>query len=168
MFYSFSCAHEKNVYSSVVGQDTQHLSGLVSVQCWWNLLFICQSCLIVLSIIGSGYQSLQLIVDFSVWAFFKGCRCQWMRVVDLMLHTINIFDIDCEWSCSVVSNSLWPCGLQPARLHHPWDFPGSNTRVGWHFLLQGIFPTQGSNSGFPHCRPNLYHLSHQENCLYWS
>ena len=42
----------------------------------------------------------------------------------------------------------------------PWDFPGRNTRVGCHFLLQGIFPTQGSNSGLPHCRQMLYHLSH--------
>ena len=28
-------------------------------------------------------------------------------------------------------------------------------------LLQGIFPTQGSNSGLPHCRQIRYHLSHQ-------
>ena len=33
---------------------------------------------------------------------------------------------------------------------------------GLHFLLQGIFPTQGSNPGFPHCRQVLYRLSHQE------
>ena len=31
------------------------------------------------------------------------------------------------------------------------------------FLLQGIFPTQGSNPGLPHCRQPLYHLSHQGN-----
>ena len=30
-----------------------------------------------------------------------------------------------------------------------------------HFLLQGIFPTQGLNLGLPHCRQMLYHLSHQ-------
>ena len=30
------------------------------------------------------------------------------------------------------------------RLHCPWDFPGKNTRVGCHFLLQGSL-TQGSN-----------------------
>ena len=46
---------------------------------------------------------------------------------------------------SVVSDSLWPCGLQPARLLCPWDSPGKNTGVGSHFLLQRIFPTQGSN-----------------------
>ena len=33
--------------------------------------------------------------------------------------------------------------------------------VGCHFLLQGIFLTQGSNLGLPHCRQILYHLSHQ-------
>ena len=33
----------------------------------------------------------------------------------------------------------------PARLFCPWDFPGKNTGVGCHFLLQGIFSTQGSN-----------------------
>ena len=36
-----------------------------------------------------------------------------------------------------------------------------NTRVGCHFLLQGIFLTQGSNPGLPHCRWILYRLSHQ-------
>ena len=38
-------------------------------------------------------------------------------------------------SCSVVSDSLWPHGLQPTRLLRPWDFPGKGTRVGYHCLL---------------------------------
>ena len=37
------------------------------------------------------------------------------------------------------------------------DSPGKNTGVGCHALLQGIFPTQGSNPGLPHCRLILYH-----------
>ena len=44
----------------------------------------------------------------------------------------------------------------------PWVFPGKNTGVVCHFLLQGIFPTQGSNLGLPHCRQTLCHLSHRE------
>ena len=45
-------------------------------------------------------------------------------------------------SHSLVSNSLRPYGLQYASLLLcPWDFPGKNTGVGCHFLLQGIFPT---------------------------
>ena len=41
------------------------------------------------------------------------------------------------------------------------SFPGKNTGVGGHFLLQGIFPTQGLNLGFPHCGQILYQLSHK-------
>ena len=47
------------------------------------------------------------------------------------------------------------------KLLRPWDFQGKSTAVGCHFLLQGIFPTQGSNPGLSHCRQTLYHLSHQ-------
>ena len=47
------------------------------------------------------------------------------------------------------------------KLLRPWDFQGKSTRVGCHFLLQGIFPTQGLNPGLSHCRQTLYHLSHQ-------
>ena len=39
-------------------------------------------------------------------------------------------------SCSIVSNSSQPHGLQPTRLLHPWDFPGKTTGVGCHDLLQ--------------------------------
>ena len=63
-------------------------------------------------------------------------------------------------SHSVVSNSLQPNGLQSTRLLCPWDFQGKNTGVGWHFLLQGIFLTQGSNPGLPHCRQILYRQCH--------
>ena len=45
----------------------------------------------------------------------------------------------------VISNSLWPHGLQLARLLCPWDFSGKNTRVGCHFLFQKIFLTQELN-----------------------
>ena len=66
-----------------------------------------------------------------------------------------------KWSRSVLSDSLQPHGLQPARLLCPWNFPGKDTRVGCHFLLQGMFLTQRLNPGLPHCRQTLYHLSHQ-------
>ena len=42
-----------------------------------------------------------------------------------------------------------------------WNSPGKNTQVDSRFLLQGIFPNQGLNSGLLHCRQILYQLSHQ-------
>jgi len=41
------------------------------------------------------------------------------------------------------------------------DSPGKNTGMGCYALLQGIFPTQGSNPGLLHYRQILYYLSHQ-------
>ena len=56
-------------------------------------------------------------------------------------------------SCSVVSDS-W-------HLYSLWNSSGQNTGVGSLSFLQGIFPTQGSNPGLPHCRWILYQLSHK-------
>ena len=59
-------------------------------------------------------------------------------------------------SHSVLSHSLPPHGL-----YSLWNSPGQITGVGSLSLLQGFFPTQGSNPGLPHCRQILYQLSHQ-------
>ena len=67
----------------------------------------------------------------------------------------------CAWSLSCVQLFCDPmnCNLPGSSVHE--DSPGKNTGVGCHALLQGIFPTQGLNPGFPHCRRILYHLSLQ-------
>ena len=54
------------------------------------------------------------------------------------------------------SNSLWP-----HELYSPWNSPGQINAVGSLSILQGIFPTQGSNPGLLHCRWVLYQLGHQ-------
>ena len=59
------------------------------------------------------------------------------------------------------SHSVMSDSLQSHGLHSPWNSPGQNTGVGSFSLLQGIFPTQGSNLGLPHCRCILYQLSHE-------
>ena len=69
-------------------------------------------------------------------------------------------------SFSVMSHSLRPHGLQPARFLCPWTSPGRNTGAGCHFLLQGIFLIQGLNLCLLclwHCRWLLYHQSYQES-----
>ena len=55
------------------------------------------------------------------------------------------------------------CDPMDCRLLCPLDSPGKNTGVGCHSLLQGIFPTQGSNQRLLiiSCRQILYHLSRQ-------
>ena len=68
---------------------------------------------------------------------------------------LNALFLESE-SRSVMSNSLGPHGL-----HRPWNSPDQNTGLGCCSLLQGIFPTQGSNPGLPHCRQILYQLSHK-------
>ena len=76
-------------------------------------------------------------------------------------HTLfRFFPHICHYSgsegCSVVSDSFQPHGL-----YSPWNSPGQNTGVGSLSLLQGIFPTQGSNPSLSHCRQILYQLSHK-------
>ena len=89
-----------------------------------------------------------------------------MLVPQLDYRTCKESIILCPVQCyamlsdSFVSN-LWPHGLQPTRLLCPWGSSSKNTEVGCHALLQGIFPTQRSNPGLPHCRQILYHVSHQ-------
>ena len=62
-------------------------------------------------------------------------------------------------SSSVMSNSLWHKGL--IRLLCPWSYPGKNTGVCCHSLLQWIFLTQGVNLGILSCRQIIYYLSQQ-------
>ena len=69
--------------------------------------------------------------------------------------------------CSVMSNFLHPFELQPVRFLCPWDSPVKKTGAGCHFLLRGIFPTQGWNPyllSLLHCRWILYLLSHWKSC----
>ena len=72
--------------------------------------------------------------------------------------------------CCLVAKSrltLWDhVNSKPSRLLCPWNFPGKNPGVGCHFLLQGIFPTQGSNPRLLCCKRIPYCLSRQESpCL---
>ena len=56
----------------------------------------------------------------------------------------------------VAQSCLTLCNLtQQTRLLCPWNSPGKNIGVDSHAILQGIFPTQGSNFSLPHCRQIL-------------
>ena len=65
-----------------------------------------------------------------------------------------------EWkSLSRVGLFVTPWTIQ----YSLWNSPGQNPAVGSLSLLQGIFPTQGSNPGLPHYRRILYQLNHKES-----
>ena len=83
--------------------------------------------------------------------------------------------LHCDWRAAPLSTTrgkpVQPWRPSPDKIKIPWtvahqappswDSPGKNIGVGCHSLLQGIFPTHGSNPGPLHCRQILYHLSHQ-------
>ena len=73
-------------------------------------------------------------------------------------------------SHSVMYDSLWLHGLQPARILCPRNFPSKNTGPDCHFLLQRIFTTQESNPHLfflLHCQADSLLLCHLEACNKW-
>ena len=114
----------------------------------------------------SGYAFFHIIISKRVlnlrrekYFFFPG--------KDLVGRKLGLSNERCVLvlSYSVVSNSLRLHGLQPATVLCPLGFSRQEHWVGCHALLQGIFATQGSNPGVPHCRWILYRLSHQGSGL---
>ena len=90
---------------------------------------------------------------------------EWITNKDLLHRTQGVCVCVCARACyllSVVQLFVTPYGLWPARLFCPWN-SSKNTGVGCHFLLQGIFPSQGLNWGPLHGRQILYHLSHKRS-----
>ena len=84
----------------------------------------------------------------------------WMNPGNILTEIIQIQNDKCVL-CLVIPLCLTLCDpmdWSPPGSSVHGDSPGKNNGVGCHALLQGIFPTLGSNSGLPHCRQILYHL----------
>ena len=79
----------------------------------------------------------------------KGGAQQFLLPPSVILIPLHVECGVCVCVCmcvySILSNYLTPHWLHPMRFLYLWDFPGNNTGVGCHFLLQGFFPTQGLN-----------------------
>ena len=93
-----------------------------------------------------------------------------IKIHSLILKTIHTFSPNKYMksesvSFSVVSNSLRPHGLYPARLLCPWDSLGKNTGVDYHSPPQRIFATQGLNPDLLHCKWILHRLTFREALL---
>ena len=80
----------------------------------------------------------------------------------LRLHTAIVPKPPVEVPWGTRANSLWCCRIVYI-LRDPWDFPGNSTGVGCHFLLQGVFATQGSNPHLLHWQVESLPWSHQRS-----
>ena len=118
-----------------------------------SIILVVVTILILLSIFSAP-----ILVFLSFTPSFQSPVC---LIICLCPHLHNLYTFPpilyCRKICavlclvtSVVSSSLQPHGLQPARLPCPWK--GENTGVDCHVLLEGIFPTQRSNPALLHCR----------------
>ena len=72
--------------------------------------------------------------------------------------------------CTVPGVAKSQTGLSEFHFHFSassvhQDSPGKNSGAGSHALFQGIFPTQGLNPGFLHCRKILHQLSYMGSPL---
>ena len=104
--------------------------------------------------IGGYNTSCSLYISFSFSVYLK------LFIVKCLGWGMNSVKTSKSCPCSVGSDSLQPHGLQPTRFLCPCNFSGKNTGVGCHFLLQGIFPTQGSNPHLLHWQVGSLPLSH--------
>ena len=103
-----------------------------------------------LSKTGKGYPLQYSGLENSMNYTVHGVTKSWTQLSD--------FHFLVAQSCLTLCD-LMDCSLPGSSVHG--DSPGKNIGVGCHALLQGIFPTQGSNPGLPHCRQILHCLRHQ-------
>ena len=92
------------------------------------------------NILAIEVPTLDFIECHNLWI-----RYSYVRVTFLCVGCVCVCVCVCASERSVMSDSLRPTGPYPTRFFCPWNFPGRNTGVGCHALLQGIFPTQESN-----------------------
>ena len=102
-----------------------------------------------------NFMLMRLYIKTESGFFYHPSMYCWIHPCTNIVHV-------CILILSVLSNSLQPHGLWPARLFYSWDFSGKNTGVGCHFLLLGIFPTQGLNPHLLHWQAYSLSLSHMK------
>ena len=82
------------------------------------------------------------------------CQCVDSELTNCFKSVLCLVAQSCPTLCD-------PMDCSPPGFSVHENSPGKNSEVGCHALLQGVFPTQGSNPGLLHFRQILYHLSHQ-------
>ena len=131
----------------------------ISATCEAVVMCVCVCVCILLNILFP--YGLSQDIEYSSLCYTVGpCCVSVLYILAFMLYILYMLLL-LLFSCSVVSDSVRPHGLQPTRLLCPRDSPGKSTGVGCHFLLQGIFLTQGWSLPLLHWQMNSLPLSHQ-------
>ena len=96
--------------------------------------------------------------------YINRCMIVWIAMYSFQYTWVSLihFNVCVSYQCMHVCACVH---AQPARLLCPWISKARVLGMGCHFLLQGMFLTQGSNLGLLHCRQTLYWLSHPRNPL---
>ena len=114
--------------------------------------------LVIFKMLNSLFIQKYLLSAYKVLATMCGARA---TVVNTKYKSLLL---GCAMLCLIAQWCPFLCDpmdCSPPCFSVHGDSPGKNSGVGYHALLQGIFPTQGSNPGLAHCRWIFYHLSHQ-------
>ena len=136
---------------------------------WWMQLWFIHFHSCMLCIVWFCHNAFMVLwLPFECFCFFPirnkpsmnnfSCLC-------VLVHTFKNYSTYLE--LEFLHRRIWKwkslsrVGLFVTPWTSPWNSPGQNTGVGSLSLLQGIFPTQGSNPGLLHCGWILYHLSHK-------
>ena len=102
-----------------------------------------QDCFLISSRTNRNFKCcLTYVLDFTL--FRSKCSHISIHMPHIKIYTFS-HSLCCYYCLAAEScpTLLWLHGLKSSRLLHPWEFSGWSTGVGWHFLLQRIFPTQG-------------------------
>ena len=88
-----------------------------------------------------------LILCFSLCSFldYELVSPQQNLYMNWFMHYMCVCVHTCVLWCIQLFAISWTV---PTRLLHPWNFPGKNTGVGCHFLIQGIFPPGIKSASF--------------------
>ena len=94
----------------------------------------------------------------------NSCVCMWF-----LINRARVAEHGAQFSIPQSCLTLYdPMDCSPPGTSVHGDSPGKKTGVVCHALLQGIFPTRGSNPGLLQCRRIVYHLSHQGSLwIFW-
>ena len=140
----------------------------ISVETWTNVVTLYWTLLKIFygfTIVKNSCEGVRTLISIGLWKEYSQIklRSQRWRILETIFYLLpaypESFNLVSFKFVKVTQLCLTLC--DPYRLYSPWNSPGQNTGVGSLSLLQGIFPTQGSNPGLPHCRWILYQLSHK-------